>query len=139
MVGTLVADCSVAAAWLLEDEVSAETDALLDQASHYGALVPAIWFLEMANMLLNAARRKRVLPAKIPLKLRAISKLPVETDKLPPEDVYEDIFLLAERHGLTVYDAAYLELAAREGLPLATRDAALRKAAKKLGIRVLPS
>jgi predicted nucleic acid-binding protein len=134
----LVLDCSVAIAWVFEDEANPATDALLDRVGRDGALVPAIWRLEVANVLIQAERRKRIAAADVTSTLSLLARLPIE-DAAPAADRRLGALIdLARRHDLTCYDAAYLDLAVSRALPLATRDKALARAARDEGILVLP-
>lgn len=127
----LVIDCSAAVPWFLDDEANAWSEGLLDALPHHTLHVPALWHLEFANVLLTAQRRKRVNAKDAKGLLARASRLPLATDgRVVP---LVEIAGLAETHGITTYDAAYLELATRLNCPLATQDKALAKAAKRLG------
>jgi len=134
---SFVLDCSVTMAWCFEDERTAATDALLARAVEAGAIAPFLWPLEVTNVLLNAVRRKRIPPDAVNQVAQRIAALPIVIDKDGAEMVWGNTFQLAERYALTSYDACYLELAQRKALPLATLDAALRKAAKATGVTLL--
>lgn len=134
----LVLDCSVAVSWLFEDEQDAGADALQAQVLEQGALVPALWLLEITNVLLQAERRKRIDAAGVNERLDLFQKLPIEVDPASSAASLLEITTLARRHGLTSYDAAYLELAIRMDLSLATLDRQLRKAATAEGVEILP-
>ena len=134
-----VLDCSIAAAWLFEDEASSETDALLDQLRVECARVPNLWHLELCNVLIQAERRKRITAMQMATRLKLISDLPIITDTETSSRAFRGILTLARNQTLTSYDAAYLELAIRCGTPLATRDKALMRAAQQVGITTLPS
>lgn len=130
-----VADASVALAWCFEDEGSGFTDGLLDRLRRGdGIVVPAHWPTEILNGLLVASRRKRIKPDQPALFWNELSRLPIETE--PPLDAMQAriVLALAERRSLTIYDAAYLELAHRRQLPLGTLDVDLRRAAQAEGI-----
>lgn len=131
----LVLDASVAVAWCFEDESTPFAEHVLDLVSA-GAetLAPAIWPLEVANALLTAERRKRITTAQVTALLQRISKLPIAVEPIPLARAFEQVLSTARQHELTEYDAAYVELALREGLPLATLDAKLRRAARSAGI-----
>ncbi|MEK7407454.1 MAG: type II toxin-antitoxin system VapC family toxin [Acidobacteriota bacterium] len=131
-----VLDASVALAWCFEDEASAETEGVLEQLGASAAVVPSVWPLEVANALLVAERRKRVSRAKVAASLNVLRGLPISVDKETPARAFEGVLPLAREHGLSVYDAAYLELAIREGLPLATVDQGLKGAARRLGLEL---
>ena len=126
----LVIDCSAAVPWFLDDEANAWSENLLDALPHHTLHVPALWHLEFANVLLTAQRRKRINARDAKGLLARASRLPLATDgRVVP---LVEIAGLAEAHGITTYDAAYLELAMRLNCPLATQDKALAKAAKRL-------
>lgn len=134
----LVLDCSVAVAWLFEDEAAPETDALLDRTAREGAAVPALWHYEVANVLLQAERRKRVAAGRLAALLQRLERLPIATHAAPQGLDWAGLIGLAAELRLTAYDASYLALAERLALPLATRDRALRDAATSRGVAVLP-
>jgi predicted nucleic acid-binding protein len=130
----LVLDASVALAWCFEDEKHAGALALLDTIVESRASVPWHWWLEVGNGLIGARRRRRLRrdPQEI---LTALAALPVrvDTDALMSGSPHS-VLSLAEQHGLTTYDAAYLELCLRSGLPLATLDQELAHAARAAGV-----
>ncbi len=134
----LVIDCSVTATWLFDEEAGIETDKLLERVRDAGGVAPALWHWEVANVLAIGVRRKRFTCESAVERLARLNDLPIATDDETPSRLRTPTFLLAQAHNLTAYDAAYLELAQRTGLPLATKDDALRKAAKNIGIEVLP-
>lgn len=134
-----VLDCSVTMAWFFPTEAGAETDALLDWLTAGAtAFVPAHWPLEVGNTLLAGERHKRSTIADSAQFLGLLGALPIETDPETGARAPGESIALARSHSLTLYDAAYLELAARRNLPLATLDRALRAAARKVGVAVLP-
>jgi predicted nucleic acid-binding protein len=133
----LVLDCSLAMAWCFEDEASPEADAILDRVRDAGASVPALWSWEVANVLVVAARRGRIKPGDVSARLTLLAALPIRADSEGLARAWRETVLLAQAHGLSVYDAAYLELATRLGADLVTRDKALASAAREVGIRVL--
>lgn len=133
-----VIDASVAAAWILRDETDSATDALLERVRSEGALAPALWHWEIANILVIAIRRSRVTSADAAGHLSDFALLPISIDSEAQTRAWRETFLLAQTHALTTYDAAYLELARRAGLPLASKDDDLRKAALSIGLEVLP-
>ena len=134
---SLVLDNSVALAWCFADEQTPAVMDLLDRVAEQGAVAPMLWPLEALNGLLAAERRRRVTPAKR-IELTALLRaLPIVLDAHTAEQAWEATAALAERHGLTLYDAAYLELAQRRRLPLATLDRDLRTAAAAVGVEVL--
>lgn len=134
-----VLDCSVAVCWCFDDEASPATDALLERVRDEGAVVPSLWQVELANVLLQAERRRRTTAADTTTFLDLIDELPIATDEETVHRALREVLTLARAHGLTAYDATYLELAMRRGLPLATRDAALAAAARRVGMLTLPA
>jgi predicted nucleic acid-binding protein len=134
---SLVVDASVAVSWLIAAEQSAATQRVLDRVGRDGAVVPGIWPLEVANVLLVAERRRKIAAAARAAALKLLSTLPVEIDPETATQAWAGTLHLAERFGLTAYDAAYLELAQRASLPLATLDDELRAAGKSCGVTLL--
>jgi predicted nucleic acid-binding protein len=135
-VSALVIDSSAALSWCFEDEASPESDALFEQVRDQGAVVPGLWHLEVANVLLQAERRGRITTADITMRLELIADLPIATDNETTARAWREILALARAEGLTTYDATYLELAIRRGFPLMTRDAALIAAAGRSGVAI---
>lgn len=130
-----VLDASMVLAWALEDERQAgAVDTLVRLKTGDEALVPALWWFEVRNALVSNERRGRLGEADTAIMLRELARLPVSIDRSPEE---ASVLALARRHRLTVYDAAYLELAQREGLPLASLDSALQGAAAASGVSLL--
>jgi predicted nucleic acid-binding protein len=125
-----VIDASVAACWLMPDERHPVAEAAFNRIAQDQAIAPGLWWFELRNVLLVNERRGRLDKLKTAHALRLLRGLPVAIDLSVEEDALMD---LARRHRLTAYDAAYLELALRKGLPLATLDAALATAAKAEG------
>ena len=119
----LVVDASVSAAWFLPDEATPFTEAVLSATASVEVWVPALWWLEIGNLLINAQRRQRISTAKRIELLAAAQALRLRVDREPV--ALATIDALADRYRLSAYDAAYLELALRRQLPLATLDAAL--------------
>ena len=134
---SFVLDCSVTMAWCFEDERTAATHALLARVVDAGAIAPFLWPLEVTNVLLNAVRRKRIPSEAVNQVAQRIAVLPVAIDTDGAALVWANTLQLAERYALSSYDACYLELAQRKALPLATLDAALRKAATAAGVTLL--
>ena len=130
-----VLDSSVAMAWLVQDEANERTDALADRLEQENAHVPSIWPLEVGNALMTALRRKRITNSDFERCTSALASLPIEVDTAAG---LANVLLIAQRFGLTSYDAANLELAQRRGLPLATLDEKLRQACKSLKVSILP-
>lgn len=136
---SLVLDCSVALAWLLPDEHSAPVDAVMDRVAASRAWVPGLWRLEVANSLQTAVRRGRISAEFRDASLSDLSLLTIRVDPDTSSFSWSDTLHLADTHGLTLYDAAYLELAKRLGLPLASLDSALRTAASACNVALLPA
>jgi predicted nucleic acid-binding protein len=133
-----VVDASAALAWFFEDEASSWTDGLLERLRHGDQIVvPAHWPTEISNGLLTAQRRKRIKAGQAGLFWDELARLPLEIESGLNAPQAKTILALSEKHGLTVYDAAYLELADRRHLPLGTLDADLRKAAQAEGVVLL--
>ena len=131
---SIVLDGSMALAWLFEDE---QTDQVLATINHVylgGASVPPLWRYEVANGLQMAIRRQRITPDYRTRCLDKIDELPITIDPDGVSEIWSTTIKLADLYRLTVYDAAYLELAQRRRLPLATLDAALSKAARESGV-----
>lgn len=129
-----VIDASIALAWCFEDEASPGTDLVLEHVRDRGAIVPALWHLELGNVLLQAEKRSRIAMAEIAARLELIAALPIEVDQETTAHAWRETLALARAQGLTTYDAAYLELAVRRGIPLVTKDETLRVAAERLGV-----
>ncbi len=133
-----VVDASAALAWCFEDEASSWSDGLLERLRQGDQIVvPAHWPTEISNGLLVAQRRKRIKTGQAALFWEELAHLPVETEPALTAVQAKTVLALSEKHGLTVYDAAYLELAQRRTLPLGTLDTDLRKAAHVEGVVVL--
>ena len=129
-----VLDSSVALAWCFEDERTPWTEDLLNRITTEPAVVPQIWPLEIANVLTLATRRNRINQKKQSELIHDLLSLPIRVDLVNAAHVLTSIVPLAEAHGLTSYDASYLELALRLGFPLATLDQPLRVAAQACGL-----
>ncbi|MBD0274796.1 MAG: type II toxin-antitoxin system VapC family toxin [Acetobacteraceae bacterium] len=135
----LVLDASVPLGWALPDEARAEpASGVLASLAAGTALVPSHWRAEVGNGLLMALRRGRLASDSLPEILARLAVLPVAVDDAGAHDAWAEPLAQALATGLTLYDALYLELATRHGLPLATFDAALRHAAAAVGVAVLP-
>jgi predicted nucleic acid-binding protein len=134
-----VLDASISAVWALMDETNPLATKILDgwaanPVQPEVAFAPSVWWFEIRNLLVINERRKRIVAAESASFLRVMSSFPIEIDEEPDEDA---IFGFARRYQLSFYDAAYLELAQRHGIPLATLDKALRAAAEAAGIPLL--
>ena len=132
-----VLDVSVTMAWCFEDEATPETWAILDRLQDEGAVVPALWPLEVANVLLLAERRQRTTAAQNGAFIDQLLRLPIRLEEQTVERTLREVHALGRSTDLTAYDAGYLEIAMRRHLPLATTDRALAAAAKKAGVVVL--
>lgn len=127
----LVIDSSVAAAWCFSDECTDDPNAILRAISTpLEAVAPRLWAYEVRNCVLAGLRRKRITHADAQDFFGSLKGLPI---RLPDPVSYDGVFSLADRHGLSVYDAAYLDFTLREGLPLANPNNALCNAAGKSG------
>ena len=123
--------------WFLEDESGRQYSlGVLASLSNRRAVVPMLWFYEVGNGLLMAYRRKRITFDQIEGYLTRLKALPVDAAQEVPAEILE-LPAIAHKHGLTNYDAAYLTLALRLGLPLATTDADLRRAAIAANVEIL--
>jgi predicted nucleic acid-binding protein len=125
-----VADASIVAAWLLPDEDDALSRAALQALRRDKVIAPAILWFEVRNVLIVSERRGRLDEERTGKAISILNRLPIETDREPND---AQVIRIARRRQLTVYDAAYLELALRLELPVATRDARMAKAALEEG------
>jgi len=137
MSAAFVVDCSVAMTWLFNDEATPQTAELLGRLATESALVPTWWFVEVANVLAIAERKSRIAAAQSIAFISDLDKLDIQSDDDGPGRAFAHLLPLCREHQLTSYDAVYLDLALRRGLPLATLDQQLRKAAKKMGVKLL--
>jgi predicted nucleic acid-binding protein len=131
-----VADSSVAIAWAVPSQSGASSVDLLERVAS-PIVVPKLWPFELANVLLVLLRRRVILDDQYERARNSLGKLDCVVDEEGPELALGEISRLARSYELTAYDAVYLELALRRGLPLASRDAALNRAAKRAGVRTL--
>ncbi len=135
----LVLDSSLALAWGLPDEASGRADRLLPRASGKNAFwVPVLWWYEIANALTMARRRRRLVEADLSRLSSSIGLLPIQTDSILNAETIRALQVLADAYGLSAYDSAYLELAQRRGLGLATLDRRLAQAARGAGVNLIP-
>lgn len=137
MSAAFVVDCSVAMAWLFHDEATPKTAGLLQRLASETALVPAWWFIEITNVLALAERKGRITPTQSDAFIGDLGRLGIERDDEARDRAFSNLLPLCRTYQLTSYDAIYLDLAVRRNLPLATLDDDLRKAARKLGVRLL--
>ena len=134
---SLVLDASLAISWYFDDERTPAGEAILDRVSEEGAVVPALWRYEVANGLQMAVRRKRIGAAYRDASLADLRLLPITIERSGDDVVWTAMIGFADRFALTIYDAAYIELALRRDLPLATGDRAMRNAARVLKIELI--
>jgi len=134
---TCVLDASITIAALIEEERSDEARGVLRAVIDGSAVVPGLWALEVGNILLILERRRLLTAIARREHLDDLSRLPIVVDHETTARAWQETMTLAERHVLTLHDAAYLELSLRRQLPLATFDEALRKAAAAVNVHVL--
>jgi predicted nucleic acid-binding protein len=134
---TLVVGASVSLAWCLQDEQSEYASRVLDRLRDETARAPDIWAIEVANGLLAAERRSRLSPAGAAEAYTLLSELPIVLEEQTLDQALGTLLALARARRLTIYDASYLHLAMREGVPLATLDDDLRRAAQRAGVVVI--
>jgi predicted nucleic acid-binding protein len=130
----LVIDSSIAIAWCFPDEQDGYSQSVLDALATRPAIVPDLWHLEVANTLLAGERRKRSTQANTVQWMSFLTSLPITVDEHTHGHAFGDITVLGRSHNLSAHDAAYLELAMRLGLPLATLDDKLNAAANAVGV-----
>lgn len=134
---SVVLDSSATLAWVHGDEGSSKIDAIFDSVAEQGALVPSLWHLEVANSLTVAMRRGRISSAERETAMLDLAQLDIVVDAETEQHAWKATTQLADLHSLTVYEAAYLELAQRKRLPLVTLDKALFRAAEAAGVVVI--
>lgn len=132
-----VVDNSVVMAWCFQDETSQYADKILDRLEFAVAFVPSIWPLEVCNVLLVAERKNRIGEADSTRFITLLTELPIVVEQEPAERMIKEIFALARIHKLSSYDASYLDLAMRKGLPIATTDKNLLAAARQSKVPIL--
>jgi predicted nucleic acid-binding protein len=132
-----VLDASIALTWCFEDEATPATRDVLQRLAVEVASVPAIWPIEVVNVLALAERRRRITPAESSEFLGRLEGLAIKMDDTSAARAFTRVLDLARGERLTAYDASYLELAMRLGVPLATKDGSLGAAARRLGVVVL--
>ncbi|BAO30412.1 type II toxin-antitoxin system VapC family toxin [Sulfuritalea hydrogenivorans] len=130
-----VVDNSVVSGWYLAKQATPYTDAVLDKLRHDTAIVPPLWELELVNVGRTAVKRSTLTDDEARLAVSFVLGLPITVDRaiVPPERVLS----LSLTYDLTAYDAAYLELAMRLKLPIASKDGPLKVAAQKSGVGVV--
>jgi len=130
-----VADASVAIGWVHPSQATKLTEAMLEELSAGARLeVPALWPLEVANALIVLQRRRKLTEGERSLALRWLRGLPLHIDHEMAALAFSELSELAAEHQLSIYDAAYLELAQRRDLALGSKDGPLRRAARKAGV-----
>jgi predicted nucleic acid-binding protein len=134
-----VIDASVALAWCFEDEAAGIADSVLARLEEEEGVAPSIWPLEVANGLRSAERRGRIDEREIPAAVRLLAALPIQVVPTGLAQALGDVLSMARAAGLSAYDAAYLDLALRRGLPLATADEFLARAAQATGVELVGS
>lgn len=134
---SLVLDSSAALAWIYADETTETVRRIFEIVAEDGALVPGLWRLEVANSLTVAVRRNRINTEFRNAALADLALLDIRTDPHTDANGWTTTMQLADRFHLTLYDAAYLELAHRRSLPLASLDEELRAAGRALGVPLL--
>lgn len=133
-----VVDNSVVMTWCFEDQANPYADSILERLTKAVAYVPSVWPLEVVNVLLAAERKKYISESDSVRFISLLSQLPILVEYESPEKAMKDLLGLARAHNLSSYDASYLDLAMRKGLPLATLDEKLRKAAESTKVFLLP-
>jgi predicted nucleic acid-binding protein len=134
---SIVVDASMAIAWLFDDERTTAAHAVMLRVVAEGAIVPTLWRLEVANVLRNAVRRGRCEEGYADRSLARLGRLAIEADEDTDRQAWGPTLRLSREEGLTLYGAAYLELALRKGIALASCDIALIAAAKRRAVAVL--
>ena len=129
-----VLDVSVTMAWYFKDEINDYANAVRDSLAHCQAVVPTLWPLEVANTVVMGERRKRSTPAQAGTWLGFLGALPIVVDGETTTRAWSETLGIARTYMLSAYDAAYLELAMRRGLPIATLDDRLKAAALAAGV-----
>jgi len=136
MASLLVLDTSIVMAWCFQDEADAYADSVLNALETHEAMVPGVWPLEVGNVLCVAERKQRLGQADSVRFIALLQALPIRVEPDTAEHIFKEVLSLAREQGLSTYDAAYLDLAMRLGAPLATRDAALLRAATSCGVEI---
>ena len=134
-----VLDASMTLAWYFPDEATQQTNALRERLIEEEVVVPTHWALEVTNALLTALRRNRLGADELDLLVVDLRQLAGEVDSHTQQRAWDKTLDIAGKYKLSAYDAAYLELAQRRALPLATLDARLRTACADAGVAVLPN
>jgi predicted nucleic acid-binding protein len=136
-VTVLVLDASVTVSWCFPDRRTDFTTRVLREIAEGFAVVPGLWALEVGNALVVSERKGYLTSRQVGAFLRDLDELPKQVEPNTPNQALGRTLALAREHELSTYDACYLELAERMGLPLATLDGDLRRAAKKAGVTLV--
>lgn len=134
---TVVLDASMAISWVFDDERTEASDRVMLHVVETGAVVPSLWKLEIANMFRNAVRKKRCNEAFADNALDRLDRFPIQIDEQTDQHAWRATRTLSREQGLTPYDAAYLELAIRRRLALASRDGDLLEAARRMAVETM--
>jgi len=132
-----IVDNSVVMSWCFKEQANPYADSILERLTEAVAYVPPVWSLEVVNVLLATERKKCISEADSVHFISLLSQLPIFVEYESPEKSMKDLLGLARIHNLSSYDASYLDLAMRKGLPLATLDKNLRKAAESTNVLIL--
>lgn len=135
---SIIADISVVLAWRFEEKQTEQALDVLRLIEKVGLLVPTLWWSELENGILMGERRNRATPVESAAFLKLVRDLPIRTDDAPRHEISDAIINIGRQHHLTAYDAAYVELAIREGASLATFDTAIRRCGTTLGVKIFP-
>ncbi len=133
---SFVLDTSATLAWLFEDESCQQTEAILERLNDEQVLAPELWLYDVANVLIMAERRQRLTEAQSRRFIELLLALPIEIVPNDKPTLWSSIISLAREQGISAYAAAYLDTAMRKGIPLATQNKALKKAAQRTGVAV---
>ena len=136
---SFVVDNSVVMSWCFKDETNHYADVVLDRLSEAKAFAPSIWPLEVANVLLVAERKKRLSKADSAHFIKLLSQLPIIVEHEQPKNIMTVLLTLARTNNLSSYDASYLFLSIKKGIPLATSDTRLMETAKMLNVPIFMS
>ena len=137
MATQFVVDNSVVMSWCFKDETNNYADAVLNRLTKVSAIVPLIWPLEVVNVLLSAERQKRLSKSASMRFLTLLSQLPIFVEYERPDKMMKELLTLARTSNLSSYDASYLDLAMRKGVPIATLDKNLIEAASRVDVPIL--
>jgi predicted nucleic acid-binding protein len=134
---SFVIDNSIVMSWCFKDETNQYADIVLERLSEATAFVPSIWTFEVVNVLLVAERKKRLSKADSVRFITLLSQLPIIVEYERPERMMADLLALARANNLSSYDASYLDLSMRKGIPIATLDTRLIEAAKMANVSMV--